>query len=171
MSLYLYYIINAVALSRRNPYISIKMELNDKILIVIWISSRRGIVSWHGPCYMLVATGGRVPLARHKTRVNGVTMMRRNYSYNGKRNHSGSWWPQPPMKTVYHRSNKPHQVPTEVHRAFSSFGQDNRTGRLSDGEFYSQVGAEIGYMASKSRAHAGNAVRALCDLLDALFED
>lgn len=96
-------------------------------------------------------------------------MSRRNYSYNGKRNHSGSWWPQPPMKTVWSRSYRPHREPTEVHRAFTSFGMDNRTSRLSDGEFYSQVIGEIGYLFRKSRAHFDRGAGALGELLDALF--
>lgn len=80
-------------------------------------------------------------------------------------------WPSPPSKAVLRQYPEPHyeQVPTEVHRAFSSFGKDNKTSRLSDGEFYSQAGEEIGYMLSKSRTHLGDAIEALCELGRLLF--
>ena len=98
-------------------------------------------------------------------------MSRRRSRRRGNHGSSGSGGPRPPSRTVFRRTPEPHyeQVPTEVHRAFSSFGRDNRTSRLSDGEFYSQTGEEIGYMLDKSKAHLGNAIEALCELGRLLF--
>lgn len=59
--------------------------------------------------------------------------------------------------------------PTELHEALSSFGRRDRTRHLSDGEFYSQLGQEIGYFAGKSGHHFGRAMRSFGNVLEALF--
>jgi len=91
---------------------------------------------------------------------------------------SGFWWPSPPSnipsppsKEVFRKHPEPHyeRVPTEVHRALVSLGSDEAVNKLSDGEFYSQLFDEFGYLASKSRAHFSNAVDAFIDLCRAIF--
>lgn len=58
---------------------------------------------------------------------------------------------------------------TEVHDAFWSCGKINRTGRLSDSEFNSQVKDEVGYLFKLSGAHFKNAWSALTEIVDNLF--
>lgn len=96
-------------------------------------------------------------------------MARRNHWNNGGKHHSGGNWPQPPSKKVRRRFYSTRRVPTEVHRAFWSLGQDDRTKRLSDNEFYSQVGGEVGYLFRLSGAHFRRAASALGELFDELF--
>lgn len=96
-------------------------------------------------------------------------MSRRNHRYNDREYQAGDGWPQPPMKTVNRRFYKPQRVPTEVHRALRSFGSDDQTKRLSDGEFYSQIGGEIGYLFNLSGAHLGRVLDCLGELFGALF--
>lgn len=98
-------------------------------------------------------------------------MSKRRNRRRKKHGNSEARWPSPPSRTVFRQYPEPHyeQVPTEVHRAFSSLGRDNKTSRLSDGEFYSQVGEEVEYMFDKSTSHLGNAIGALCELGRLLF--
>ena len=59
--------------------------------------------------------------------------------------------------------------PTELHEALSSCGRRDRTRHLSDGEFYSQVGQEIGYFADQASHHFDRGMRSFCRAFAALF--
>ena len=59
--------------------------------------------------------------------------------------------------------------PTEFHEAFSSFGRRDRTRHLSDGEFYSQVGQEIGYFVGEGNRNFVSGARGICRAIAALF--
>ena len=59
--------------------------------------------------------------------------------------------------------------PTEFHEALSSFGRRDRTRHLSDGEFCSQVGQEIGYFVGEGNHHLARGARGICRVIAALF--
>lgn len=55
---------------------------------------------------------------------------------------------------------------TELHEALSSFGRRDRTRHLSDGEFYSQLGQEVGYLSGVGAKHFGRAAHDLANMAD-----
>ena len=98
-------------------------------------------------------------------------MSRRRKHRNTDQGESAAWWPTPPHRTVFESSPFPHyeRRPTEVHRAFTSFGRNDDTHRLSDAEFGSQVVEEIGYLACVGGAHFRRGLGTLVDLLRQIF--
>jgi hypothetical protein len=98
-------------------------------------------------------------------------MSRRRKHRNTSYDTFSAWWPEPPHRTVFKSSPSPHyeRRHTEVHRAFTSFGRDNDTHRLSDGEFGSQVVEEIGYLACVGGACFRRGLGTLVDLLEQIF--
>lgn len=93
--------------------------------------------------------------------------MSRRRKGRSKQDDSYVWWPDPPGRTVVRHGHEPcyERKPTEVHRAFMSFGADNQTHRLSDAEFGSQVVEEIGYLGCLSGAYFRRGLSTLMYLL------
>lgn len=77
--------------------------------------------------------------------------------------------PRPPTKDVTvwrYRQKHKRKVPTEVHEAFTSLGERNRTHRLSDGEFYRQGLDEVAYLGRLSCHHFKRAMSAFSELIN-----
>lgn len=86
--------------------------------------------------------------------------------------HNKNWHPdniRPPQKTIKGKFKTTKRVYSEVHDAIWSGGRKNRTHRLSNSEFYRQIGEEAGYLFAKSGSYFAEAGRDFCKLLRALF--
>lgn len=81
-----------------------------------------------------------------------------------------------PQRRCYGYKKCYHTRPTEVHEALTSFGLRDRTGRLSDAEFYRQLGQEAEYLCSCVTKNSASvtkgllgAVGSVCQTLDKVF--